>query len=109
MRYNRFITSSDPNTYLFLPLLLIAHHRALHSFTPLETYLAALEPSTDAQTQSQTQSDLPDKKKKAPAQTKEELKNAKKAAGKASSRGVEQLKKVDTKGMNKLSAFFKKK
>lgn len=78
-----------------------------HSFTPLEQHLAAIEPP-DAPPEGFTK---PSKSKKPAADKakKEATGEGKKKSAAGSSRAAESLKKADTKGMSKLSTFFKKK
>jgi ribonuclease H2 subunit B len=81
------------------------------SFNPLAKYLSSLEVS------SATSADKPPEgfTTNSSTKTKGTSKKGKSAAGDETkkkggrSRGVEQLKKADTKGMNKLSTFFTKK
>lgn len=68
------------------------------SFTALDAFLAAAEPEAGPLEESR-----PIKSRK----EKKDPEGGKKK--KAASRAAEALKKVDTKGMNKLSTFFKKK
>jgi hypothetical protein len=68
------------------------------SFTALEAFLAAAEPK---------EAPPEDSRPIKPRKQKKDPEDAKKK--KTASRAAEALKKADTKGMNKLSTFFKKK
>jgi hypothetical protein len=72
------------------------------SFTALDAFLAAAEPE-----EAPPENLRPIKNKPKTRKEKADPEDAKKK--KTTSRAAESLKKVDTKGMNKLSTFFKKK
>lgn len=76
------------------------------SFTLLEEHLAAIEPP-DAPPEGFTTNSKKSNADK--AQSKKEAASGKKKNGTGPSRAAELLKKADTKGMSKLSTFFKKK
>ncbi|KAF8320668.1 hypothetical protein DL93DRAFT_2224399 [Clavulina sp. PMI_390] len=86
----------------YLPPDLLELLLKFYDFTPLDKHIAAAEPMDTPMEPSTTASKKSNKPKKEPAA-------AKKNNATGPSRAAEALRKVDTKGMNKLSSFFKKK
>lgn len=86
---------------LFLLLELLVIHSA-YSFSALDAHVEALNAATMAVSESQNS-----KNANTNGDAKEQDAKKRKAAGQAS-RGVEKLKKVNVKGMAKLSTFFQK-
>lgn len=104
-------------TYLpnHITQLLSTHLQSTHDFTPLDYYLAALtklrqetvamrSDDFSLKRSMEDEAEAGDRKKK----KKDEEEAEKKKKKKNISRGVRDLKKVNTKGMQKMTSFFKK-
>ncbi|KAL2755925.1 hypothetical protein ACRALDRAFT_2042169 [Sodiomyces alcalophilus JCM 7366] len=111
-----FICSSyvSPNAATRLEGLLREQAMSGVDFTPLETYLAELAKLRAEAASARSMADysrkrhLDDEQEEARAEKKRKMEEEKKRKANES-RGVKELKKVNTSGMKKLSEFFKKK
>lgn len=103
----RAICRHECQNHIEVILTFCSQSMPYHSFTPLEQHLAAIDPP-DAPPEGFT--NLSKSKKSAADKAKKETTaEGKKKNAAGPSRAAESLRKADTKGMSKLSTFFKKK